>query len=449
MDIFGYLPFIFIFIDIILLVLSLYTKKRDYWNTLITVNVVSLLSIPLMFLMAAFVGNGYDAGVMVLGSIIMGLFLGPLYILILVVNIVLKAKFTKDNPPAATATKPAAAPSAAEQQDNAYINGNTDTDKPSQAPAPAAESAPATSITPVSKKSSPALPILIGLIMIVAIVVGFYFKNQYDKRGTLESYASVKAKEIKAMADYLNAKYGLNVSSQDVIYYLEQDTNKYYTYGLSYETADIPYYVIFKVGSEEIAVADRDNRLSDNRQLKEIDKLIVDYFEDKTGISFNYINFSLPNSDIASPCIKYNAINKILQTEMSDLLTKNNIDLFVQKLLNIDRLEINFYIQDSVKVYPYEVAEHLSFLQDYTNIDELTIWFYDDGDINYIVYDNLDKTDYEKTEKSWDKGTYVKDSYKFGCTYVEADEDKDIRFLTAKPSVSSEKYGLDWTQYRR
>ena len=73
MGIFGYLPFIFIFIDIILLVLSLYTKKRSYWNTLITVNVVSLLSLPLMLVMAGFVKNGYEAGVMIVGSVVMGI----------------------------------------------------------------------------------------------------------------------------------------------------------------------------------------------------------------------------------------------------------------------------------------------------------------------------------------------------------------------------------------
>ena len=438
MGIMGYLPLILITLDIALLVAAFATKKRDFWNLLITVNVVSIISAVLTPFAGAFnSGSSFDSTALFISGLFLGIIVMPTYIVILVVNIVLKAKFCPD-PTHEKNPQPSTPVNATEAKNNAYINGYTETNQPSE---------PAT--VPTAKKSSPIMPLAVGVFMIVAIIAGFYFTGEYNKRGTLESYASVKAKEIKAMADYLNAKYGLNVSSQDVIYYLERDTNKYHTYGLSYETADIPYYAIFKVGSEEIAVADRDNRLSDNRQLKEIDKLIVDYFEDNTGISFNYINFSLPNSDIAIPCIEYNAINKILQTEMSDLLTKNNIDLLDQKLLNIDRLKINFYIKDSVKVYPYEVAEHLSFLQDYTNIDELTIWFYDNGDISYIIYDNLDKTDYEKTEKSWDKGTYVKDSYKFGCTYVEADEDKDIRFLTAKPSVSSEKYGLDWTQYRR
>ena len=437
MGITGYLPLILITLDIALLIAAFATKKRDFWNLLITVNVVSIISALLTPFAGVFNSSGYEATRQFVNGLFLGMIVMPTYIVILIINIVLKAKFCPD-PAHEKTPQPSAPVNAAEAKDNAYVNGNTEVNQPSEPVAPA----------PVVKKSSPIIPLAVGILMVAAIIAGFYFTSEYNERGTLESFASVKAKEIKSMSEYLNSKYGLNVSSEDVIYYLEKDTNKYSSYELSYENADVPYYAIFKVGDEEIAVADRDGRLSDNRQLKEIDKLITNYFEDKTGNRFNYINFSLPNSDTASPCIKYNAINKILQTEMSDLLTKDNIDQFVEKLLNIDRLKIDFYIKDSAEVYPYEVAEHLSFLQNYTNIDELSIWFYEDGDINYIIYDDLDKTDYEKTGKGWDKGTYIKDSYKFGCTYVEVNEESEIRYLTAKPTGSSTKYGLDWIQKR-
>lgn len=441
MGIFGYLPFIFIFIDIILLVLSLYTKKRSYWNTLITVNVVSLLSLPLMLVMAGFVKNGYEAGVMIVGSVVMGVLLGPLYIAILVINLILKAKLTKDDTPTTTAAKPTTALSASEQQDNAYINGDADTNKPSEAQgqtqtqtqAPTAESAPATTIAPISKKSSPALPILIGLGMVVAIVVGFYFTNEYDRRGTLESYASVKARELDAMANYLNSKYGLNVKSGDAIYYLEKDDNSYSTYGLSSTKANVPYYAIFKVGSDEIAVADRDGRISDNRQLREIDKLIAEYFADKTGLEFDYVTFSMPQEDQSTECIKYSAISKVLQTEIQDKITKDNISSFIEELLDIDRISIDFYIKDSSVKDVWKVAKELEYLGIHENIDEVRIWFYNSGDITYVVRNDLDKTDYSTTEKSWNKGTYVKDSYKFGCTYVAPNEDaEELRYLEAR-----------------
>lgn len=437
MGITGYLPLILITLDIALLIAAFATKKRDFWNLLIAVNVVSIISALLTPFAGVFSSSGYEATSHFINGLLLGIIVMPTYIVILIVNVVLKTKFCPDSTHENT-PQPSVPANTTEAKDNAYVNGDAEVNQPSEPVAPA----------PVVKKSSPIIPLAVGILMVAVIIAGFYFTSEYNKRGTIESFASVKAKEIKAMSEYLNSKYGLNVSSENVIYYLEKDTSKYGTYEFSYVNADVPYYAIFKVGSEEIAVADRDGRISDNRQLKEIDKLITNYFEDKTGNRFNYITFSLPRSDNASPCIKHNAINQILQTEMSDLLTKDNIEQFVQKLFNIDRLKIDFYIQDGIKVYPYEVAEHLSFLQSYTNIEELTIWFYGDGDINYIVYDNLDKTDYEKSEKSWDKGTYVKDIYKFGCTYVEPNEDSDIRYLTARPSISSERYGLDWTQYR-
>ena len=421
MDIFGYLPFIFISIDIVLLIVSLYMRKRYYWNILITVNIVSLLSIIMMFFSSCFARTGYDTAGAIITSVLMGVVLGPIYLIILVVNIVLKAKYTNDSVPATS--RPTKSLGMTTPQDEAYINGGANTEKPAEDPATAL------SPIPTANKSSLALPVLIGLAMVVAIAVAFYLKNEYDIRGTIESYASVKTKELDAMAKHLSDKYGLSVSSGNAIYYLEKDTNKYSTYEFSSTKADVPYYAIFKVGSEEIAVADRDGRISDNRQLKEIDKLISQHFLNQTGIDFDYIIFSTVYGDSSTECIKYSAINQVLQTEMNEKITEKNIDKFVEKLLAIDRISIDFYIKDSNIYSPFEATEHLSYLSSYDNIRGIRVWFYNAGDIEYVVKNDLDKTDYSNN-KSWNTGTYVKDSYKFGCTYVVPNQDaEELRYM--------------------
>lgn len=265
------------------------------------------------------------------------------------------------------------------------------------------------------------LPLILVLFSTFLICIIDYSKYNLQKREKINTYNNVKREEISKMANFLNSKYNLNLQESDCIYYREQDYTRHSDIFGHGKTYNIPYLAVFKNNSENITVSDRKGFISDNKQLKELNKFIIDYYQEKTGIKFNYVEFY--KSYVGSWCGDDNIINSVLQTKFNELITDNNIEEFVNYILHEQDLSITFYIDsndNNGETLISDIINKLDYLKDYSNIDELKVYGYD-GD---LIIKN-EKIDFSNEYKDYDTSEDYNDGYKFGCYYVD---DNSINF---------------------
>lgn len=262
--------------------------------------------------------------------------------------------------------------------------------------------------------------IIIPLILITlftSCLCGFdYLKYVVQKRNVLNTYNNVKKIEVNKMVSFLNDKYNISIKNSDCIYYREQDYTTHYGF-LSSTTFNIPYITVFKYNNELITVTDRKGFISDNRQLGELNGILTNYYYKKTGIKFDYIEFS--KSFGGSWCGNDNVINIILQTKFNELITDDNIEQFLNYILQEPSLSISFYInndnENDIELLKDNIIDKLEYLREYDNVQIVDIY-------GYTGQLDIKHQEIEFPEEHKDYGIStddVNDEYKFGCYYQD------------------------------
>ena len=255
-----------------------------------------------------------------------------------------------------------------------------------------------------------------------------YSKYVLQQRGEINTYNNVKSKEISKMANFLNNKYNLNIQEKDCIYYREQDYTRHSDILGNGTTYNIPYIAVFETNNKKITVVDRKGFISDNKQLKDLNQFITDYYQEKTGINFEYVEFS--KSYVGSWSGNDNIINTVLQTKFNKLITDKNIEELINYILQESNLSITFYIKDTNEsnrdVIKESVTKNLNYLKEYPNVEVVNVYGYNgDLDIKHIEIDFPEEhIDYGNSSDDYNDG------YKFGCYYVDSNSN-NFAFLLA------------------
>ena len=265
------------------------------------------------------------------------------------------------------------------------------------------------------EKSDKVRTILISFVFIFLVSLVFCLTDYsicvINRRTQINTYNSIKSLQLNKMSKYLNEKYDLNVKESDCIYYRSEDYDYYAGFLSDGHTNNIPYIAVFKVDNEEITVADRKGFISDNRQLNEINQLLIDYFYKKTQIKFDYIDFREYRSSVTTG--NQNYINRILQTKFNEYIDENNIEKLLNYILKERYLTMVFYTKDETE--KEVITNKLNYLFDYPSIDEIVVYnYYGDLDIKHDIKE-FPKEDMEK--RKFDDDYY--DDYKFGNYYVD------------------------------
>lgn len=266
-------------------------------------------------------------------------------------------------------------------------------------------------------KKSILIPLILVLFLTFLICGIDYSKYVLQQRGEINTYNNVKSEEISKMVNFLNNKYNMNIQESDCIYYREQDYTKHSDIFGSGLTYNIPYIAVFKTNNGKITVVDRKGFISDNNQLKDLNQFIIDYYQEKTGIKFDYIEFR--KSYGGSWSGNDNIINSVLQTKFNKLITDKNIEELINYILQEADLSITFYIKDddnNREKLIDDITKKLDYLRNYSNIKNLKVYGYD-GKLsikNKEIYFPNEHKNYGNSSDDYEDG------YKFGCYYIDS-----------------------------
>ena len=207
--------------------------------------------------------------------------------------------------------------------------------------------------------------LIISLILVTITAIYLGSPNSAFRKAS-------QLKQIGKMAQYLNDKYGYDVTSDDCIYFREQDYASHFAliYRVKY---DIPYIAIFDYNGEHITVTDRLGFLGDDGQLEEVSGLLTGYFEKVTGLQ-------IENVELTTLMDNNKSINKILHQKFNEKLTDENIDRFLKQMSehysSIDVL-LYFKAEENLESQLDKITSQLE------SINELGL----DGSIRFYITD--------------------------------------------------------------
>jgi len=203
----------------------------------------------------------------------------------------------------------------------------------------------------------------------------------------------IKTEEVNKMADFLNNKYGLSLDDDNCILFRKKDYNFHGDVFGNGSYYNIPYVCVFDNDGEKITVVDRDGYISDNREIQNIGYLMAKYFSKIAGTEIEYVEVR----NCSNGYITDYLINDVIQNNFNEKFSDNNISDFINKLLLVDNLEINFYLKDSDDIQIEELTSKLEYLGENKNIKILKIIIFDDNFlVNKIDSDIMDLYDYHK-----------------------------------------------------
>ena len=267
------------------------------------------------------------------------------------------------------------------------------------------------------KNKAITIPLILITLLTLFLCVFDYSKYVIQQRGELNTYNNVKKKEINKMASFLNDKYNINIQESDCIYYREQDYTRHSDILGNGSTYNIPYITVFKNNNELITVVDRKGFISDNRQLRDLNDILINYYYQKTGIKFDYIEFN--KSYGGSWSENDNIINAVLQAKFNTLITDKNIEQFLEYILQESDLSISFYIKDNsennIETLKYNITNELEYLREYDNIEIVKVYGYV-GQLD-IKHDEIEFPNEHRYYGNSSNDYY--DGYKFGCYYID------------------------------
>lgn len=243
------------------------------------------------------------------------------------------------------------------------------------------------------------------IILLTLIVCGF---------DECKYFINVKSPEINKMVSFLNNKYDINIKESDCIYYHEQDYTRVTAFlGLEDRITynNIPYMAVFKNGNELIAVVDRKGFISDDRQLKELNDILINYYYQKTGIKFDYIEFNEAYNDSYEG--KNKIINEVLQNDFNELITDENIEQFLDYIFSqATDLSISFYIKDNnennIESLKCNITNELEYLRGYPKVKNVDVYGYI-GELDIKHGEDYYKDEFFRRESIFYRD-YVKDA---------------------------------------
>ena len=188
--------------------------------------------------------------------------------------------------------------------------------------------------------------------------------------------------KIKEMTEYLNEKYGYEITDADCIYFREEDHSGHgdaLGFGRTY---DVPHIAVFDYQGKKITVTNRDGFLGDDNQLKELSELLSTHFSQSTGLETAFVEVRNSNNGD----IKDEMLNQLLHHSFNEKLSQANIEQFVQLMLNRKDLELIFYYypQENIHAQIEQITTALYPLSEHSNLEQLR--FYILADENLQVY---------------------------------------------------------------
>ncbi len=194
-----------------------------------------------------------------------------------------------------------------------------------------------------------------------------------------------KISKEKEMVEYINNKYELSLSINDIIYYRKEDYSA--DIGLlATRKNNIPNIAIFKNNTQKITVIDRKGFFSDDGQLKQINYYIADYFSKIVGTDIEFVQVRKTyNGNIED-----GTINEVLQYGFNEKITSYNINRFIDYLLSEEDLELIFYIKDSENRTDLInlLTDKLNYLKEYKNIERVMFYIYDKNET--LIVNNIE-----------------------------------------------------------
>lgn len=293
--------------------------------------------------------------------------------------------------------------------------------------------------------------VAIGIPLLCGIFISCCFCSvDFAKYETMEymenkRYEEVKKKKLVEMVNYLNNKYDTDFTVSDNIYYREEnyedDGGWFYS-----EYYNIPYIGIFDNGEKKITVADRNDVLSDNGQLEEINILIANYYGDITGVKIDFVNIRdhyAVDED--------NHIGMTMQYGYNELITEDNIDLFLKELFKGDSVEMIFYVKDGEdrEEKLTLLTTRLRFLEQYP-IDNIVVYLYDENEKLIIEEKKVDLSGDHKYGFTGENTSDYNDECKFGYYYVPnshetyGNVERENTFTVIAYSLKRNSYGYKY-----
>ena len=211
---------------------------------------------------------------------------------------------------------------------------------------------------------------IFGIVLVLILTIGaliFAAWQAYTPGDDL-----FRPSKIHEMAEYLNDKYGYDVSVADCTYFRKEDYSYHNAFpsGITY---DVPNIAIFNYQGKRITVTDRNGFMGDDVQLGEIQYLFLpDYFTKRTGIDTAYVEVRRSYNGN----IKDETLNELLHHTFNKKITPENVEEFIQLLWEVDSLELIFYYRptEDIDTQVQKITHELGFLQDHSNLENLRFY---------------------------------------------------------------------------
>lgn len=270
--------------------------------------------------------------------------------------------------------------------------------------------------------------ILLGIFVICIIfILGIVIYNYFSKVYAEYKYNKTKDYEIEKMAEYISNKYNEKFYADECIYYKEEDYEFHGDIFGNGKDYNIPYIAIFEKNNEQITVVDRKGKVSDDRQLKDLNNIISNYFSNVVGCKIDFVQIKevhkSGNYDIV--------INDYIQNHFNDLITNTNIEEFIKGILKEDNLELIFFLKDTDNREQLidTITTNLNYLKENENIKK----------VQFYIYDKNEDLVINCFEKRLEKDYY--DEYKFDYYYVVTKSGENNTFLTTGTMNLDRGYG--------
>lgn len=284
-----------------------------------------------------------------------------------------------------------------------------------------------------------AIPIIFTLFISICICFVDFIVYKYMDKLECERYDTVKVEKLSDMVDYINKKYDVNYTVNDNVFYREYKYNKY---AVNEKKHNDFYVGIFDDGNDVVTISlNKDGFLSDNLQIREIGYLLGDYYSNVVGHDIEFVEIRHNDG-----MFRDDLINEILQFKFNEIITMDNLELFIDELLKND-VEMIFYMKDRSnrdKVLK-DIIDKLKDLEDKVNVKELAIYLYDaNSKLNVEEKNILVRGDYKYDEIHL---SYYS-SHMFGFVYVSNDIEFNEEFnknneFVAIAFSNSKYYGAD------
>lgn len=273
-----------------------------------------------------------------------------------------------------------------------------------------------------------------GLIQELIYIIPYHVE-EYNKEKN-------KNNEIVKMADYLNDKYDLALTKNDCICYFEEDYETHRGF-LSVTNYNVPNYAVFDNGGEQIIATDREGFVSDNRQIKEFQSCLIDYFEELTGVRFSAV--IIEKAYIGDRSGDDNVIGKVLQTKINQKITNDNkidiIEDFMNEIFNEDCIALYFYLnRDGVTSGNIEdITSRLMMYCEKENLVKLNLYIAGEDEEISVIHSSRDFLDEEREFPADVSG------YEYGYTAAEFKKYYCKATLNLNRGYDEQGRELEWT----